>query len=142
MPGELSTMGEWLSLNEAAKVLGVHPSTLRRWSDEGHVPSVRTEGGHRRFDRDALREIHTRQQEKPGALLASAKAIPADEAHWREGFQGKNLDELRQLGQRLLGLMMQYLTRQNEDDRYLRESRRIGNVYGKESSESGLAMLD
>ena len=41
--------------------------------------------------------------ETAGAPLASAKAAPAEDAHWREGFQGKNLDELRQLGQRLLG---------------------------------------
>jgi excisionase family DNA binding protein len=40
---------EWLSLSEAADLLGVHPSTLRRWADEGKLPVQRTAGGHRRF---------------------------------------------------------------------------------------------
>jgi excisionase family DNA binding protein len=137
-------MTNWLSLNEAAKVLGVHPSTLRRWSDEGHLPSVRTEGGHRRYNRDALSTFLEKQQEKPSAPLAPTKqgAMDNPPAHWREGFQGKNVEELRQVGQRLLGLLMQYLTRQNEDDRFLLESRRVGNIYGKESLDNGLAMLD
>jgi excisionase family DNA binding protein len=137
-------MTDWLSLNEAAKLLGVHPGTLRRWSDEGHIASVRTEGGHRRFDRDLLTNFLVKHQEKPTAPLVSVAsgATPVADGHWREGFQGKTRDELRQLGQRLLGLLMQYLTRQNEDERFLQESRRVGNVYGKESLENGLAMLD
>ena len=137
-------MTDWLSLNEAAKVLGIHPSTLRRWSDEGHLPSVRTEGGHRRYDRNVLTSFLEKQQEKPTAPLVSSKTAPmgTQDEHWREGFQGKNLEEVRQVGQRLLGLLMQYLTRQNEDDRFLLESRRVGNIYGKESFDNGLAMLD
>lgn len=137
-------MTTWLSLNEAAKVLGVHPSTLRRWSDEGSITSVRTEGGHRRYDREVLTQFLAKQQEKPQAPLVSSKpaSVSAQEEHWREGFQGKNLEEVRQVGQRLLGLLMQYLTRQNEDDRFLLESRRVGNIYGTESFDNGLVMLD
>lgn len=137
-------MTDWLSLNEAAKVLGVHPSTLRRWSDEGSITSVRTEGGHRRYDREALAQFLAKQQEKPTASLVSSKtaSVSTHYEHWREGFRGKNLEEVRQVGQRLLGLLMQYLTRQNEDDRFLLESRRVGNIYGTESFDNGLAMLD
>ena len=32
------------------------PSTLRLWASEGRVPHVRTAGGHRRFDPEALRQ--------------------------------------------------------------------------------------
>lgn len=137
-------MTDWLSLNEAAKVLGVHPSTLRRWSDEGSITSVRTEGGHRRYDREVLAKFLAKQQDKSHAPLVSSKTAPmgTHDEHWREGFQGKNLEEVRQVGQRLLGLLMQYLTRQNEDDRFLLESRRVGNIYGNESFDNGLAMLD
>ena len=42
---------EWLSLSEAAKLLGVHPSTVRLWSDKGMLPVHRTKGGHRRYKR-------------------------------------------------------------------------------------------
>ena len=41
--------GEWLSLGEMAKKLGVHPSTVRNWADKGKIPFHRTQGGHRRF---------------------------------------------------------------------------------------------
>lgn len=42
---------EWLSLSAAAGVLGVHPSTVRSWSDHGYLPVHRTQGGHRRYRR-------------------------------------------------------------------------------------------
>jgi len=40
---------EWLSLSDAAKLLGVHPSTVRLWSDKGALPVHKTQGGHRRY---------------------------------------------------------------------------------------------
>lgn len=46
---------EWLSLAKAAQLLGVHPGTLRLWSDKGILPVHRTQGGHRRFKHS---EIH------------------------------------------------------------------------------------
>jgi len=54
-------MDDWLSLSEAAKQLGVHPSTVRAWADHGYLPSQRTQGGHRRFRRsDVEMCMHTR----------------------------------------------------------------------------------
>jgi excisionase family DNA binding protein/diguanylate cyclase (GGDEF)-like protein len=38
-----------VSLGQAAKLLGISASTLRRWAEDGRVSSVRTSGGHRRF---------------------------------------------------------------------------------------------
>jgi putative resolvase len=35
---------------EAAKILGVHVSSLRRWENEGKLKAIRTPGGQRRFD--------------------------------------------------------------------------------------------
>jgi excisionase family DNA binding protein len=45
---------EWLSLSDAAKVLGVHPSTVRLWSDKGVLPTHKTQGGHRRYKRTEI----------------------------------------------------------------------------------------
>src|SRR2546430_9374328 len=42
-------MPTWLSLDEAAKRLSVHPATLREWADKGQIRTFRTPGGHRRF---------------------------------------------------------------------------------------------
>lgn len=38
-----------LTTSSAADLLGVHPSTIKRWSDRGAIPFVKTEGGHRRM---------------------------------------------------------------------------------------------
>lgn len=45
---------EWLSLSDAAEVLGVHPSTVRLWSDKGVLPTHKTQGGHRRYKRSEI----------------------------------------------------------------------------------------
>ncbi|NTW12840.1 MAG: helix-turn-helix domain-containing protein, partial [Anaerolineales bacterium] len=45
---------DWLSLSAAAKLLGVHPSTVRLWSDKGAIPVHKTQGGHRRYKRGEL----------------------------------------------------------------------------------------
>ena len=45
---------EWVSLTEACRLLGVSPSTVRRWGDSGMVRTFLTPGGHRRFARAGL----------------------------------------------------------------------------------------
>lgn len=49
---------ELWATGRTAGALGVAPTTVQRWADEGRLPSVRTVGGHRRFrpsDVEALR---------------------------------------------------------------------------------------
>lgn len=41
--------GMTLTSSEAAELLGVHPSTVKRWCNDGELPSDKTEGGHRRI---------------------------------------------------------------------------------------------
>ncbi|MBX5442127.1 MAG: helix-turn-helix domain-containing protein [Solirubrobacteraceae bacterium] len=43
-----------LTASQAARLLGVSVSTIRRWSDSGALPVYRTPGGQRRFNRDQL----------------------------------------------------------------------------------------
>ena len=43
-------MDKLVSIGKAAKILGVSEITLRRWDEAGKLTSVRTEGGHRRYD--------------------------------------------------------------------------------------------
>lgn len=45
---------DWLSLSDAANLLGVHPSTVRLWSDKGILPVHKTQGGHRRYKRGEI----------------------------------------------------------------------------------------
>lgn len=52
---------EWLNLTQTAKLLGVHPGTLRVWANKGVIPVHRTKGGHRRFNRAEI-ELWQRTQ--------------------------------------------------------------------------------
>ncbi|MFZ5912011.1 MAG: MerR family DNA-binding transcriptional regulator [Chloroflexota bacterium] len=68
--------GEWLSLSAAAEMLGVHPSTVRLWSDKGLLPVHRTKGGHRRYRRSEMQLWAQTAREKrtvePEDMLQSA----------------------------------------------------------------------
>lgn len=55
---------EWLSLSDAASILGVHPSTVRLWSDKGVLPTHKTQGGHRRYKRNEIL-LWTESNRKP-----------------------------------------------------------------------------
>jgi excisionase family DNA binding protein len=46
-----------LTVGEAAKRLGVHPKTLRRWTDAGRLPFIRLPSGHRRFRADLIERL-------------------------------------------------------------------------------------
>jgi excisionase family DNA binding protein len=44
-----------VAISEAARILGVSISTLRRWDEEGRFPAERTPAGHRRYDLNQLK---------------------------------------------------------------------------------------
>ena len=58
---------EWMSLSEVAQILGVHPSTVRSWSDQGALPVHRTKGGHRRYLRHEIDLWVLAQRTNPGS---------------------------------------------------------------------------
>lgn len=58
-----------VTINEAAKLLGVSADTLRRWEEEGKIDSERTKGGHRRYDVASLLE----REEKQGSTICYAR---------------------------------------------------------------------
>jgi excisionase family DNA binding protein len=64
--------GEWLTLGQAARFLGVAQSTIRKWSDSGMVPAFYTPGGHRRFRRVDLETFIDKSgpsHRRPGPLV-------------------------------------------------------------------------
>jgi hypothetical protein len=50
-------VGDWLTLQQARDILGISPSTLRRWGDSGEVRTFVTPGGHRRFSRPSIEAL-------------------------------------------------------------------------------------
>jgi len=47
-----------LSVGDAARLLGVSKSTVRRWEKLKKIRSVRTPGGHRRFSTSELKSFY------------------------------------------------------------------------------------
>ncbi|WP_276982112.1 IS607 family transposase, partial [Ferrimicrobium acidiphilum] len=61
-------------MGTAAKELGVHPATLRRWEEEGKIdPPERATGGDRRYDLVKLRHLTPHQAPSPRTTLAYAR---------------------------------------------------------------------
>jgi excisionase family DNA binding protein len=73
---EKFTRDEWLSLSETAEFLGVHPSTVRGWSDQGILPVYRTSGRHRRYKKSEIelwaQSKRQEQQLEPLDLMQAA----------------------------------------------------------------------
>lgn len=93
-PDEAPRGDDWLGLGEAARLLGVTPNTLRRWSDSGHVAGFTTPGGHRRFARAAIETlIPTPHHRRPqlAELGATGAAIAA--AYHRRAAAGAGAPE-------------------------------------------------
>jgi excisionase family DNA binding protein len=141
----------WLSLQEASELLGVAASTLRRWGDAGRVPMRRTLGGHRRFARDDIRRLAEGPQPAragmvPAAAHGSGWGLDERELarqEWHARLTTKpHAEHMRGLGQRLLGLLIQYLSRHEDDGRFLREARTVGANYGRETREMNASMHD
>lgn len=47
-------MGKLLSIQKVSELLGVTKKTLRIWDNEGKLPSIRTVGGHRKYNEDDI----------------------------------------------------------------------------------------
>ena len=56
-PARLSTDPRWLRSAQVAEILNVNAKTVNWWAREGKLPFQLTLGGHRRYDKRAIREI-------------------------------------------------------------------------------------
>lgn len=48
---------QYISPGEAARMLGVHRDSIRRYSDLGLIEAIRTPGGQRRIDRESVENV-------------------------------------------------------------------------------------
>ena len=144
---------EWLSLQKASKVLGVHPATLRAWSNRGRIASQRTPGGHRRFSRADLDAwVESQRRREPGAELLvqnalgrmrmemarSEERIPTWLAHFDEPMRQR----YRETGRQLLGLLLRFISDPGQRTETLEQARDIGRQYAVISHASGLSLAD
>jgi excisionase family DNA binding protein len=54
-----SSQDEWLSVADVAAELGMHPSTVRKWANDGLLPGMRIGRRQWRFRRSALRALES-----------------------------------------------------------------------------------
>ncbi|MEW6580052.1 MAG: helix-turn-helix domain-containing protein [Chloroflexota bacterium] len=146
---------KWLTLSEAAQLLGVHPTTLRRWADQGSVPVSVTPGGHRRFLEADLATNATRRQMLVGvrdntaqvwgdyALVETRQRLfNRPEPAWLVAFDEQERTEKRELGRRLLGLIMQHISAPADDGALLVEARSIAVRYAQNCLRAGLSAAE
>ena len=69
-------MDNLVSIGKAAKILGVSEMTLRRWDEDGRLVSIRTEGGHRRYDISKIKpeSVHRHSFTEKRKTIAYARA--------------------------------------------------------------------
>ena len=75
------SMDKLVSIGKAAKILGVSEMTLRRWDEEGRLVSIRTEGGHRRYDISKIKpeSVHRHSFYEDRTTIAYARVSSHDQ---------------------------------------------------------------
>lgn len=143
---------EWLSLSDAAEVLGVHPSTVRLWSDKGMLPVHKTQGGHRRYKRseislwagssqksrviepeNMMQEVirNVRMQISEGSLQAES---------WYQKLDEDARAQYRQSARSLFHGLMNYVSANGEDA--ASEAYAIGYEYASRARRYNLTYVD
>lgn len=134
----------WVSLQEASALLGVATSTVRRWADAGRMPMKRTLGGHRRFLRAALQQLaQALPQDAAVAPPLDVDEQALESRAWHTRLADRSASHrMRELGQRLLGVLLQYINRPDDAERFLAEARNLGTNYGVEARAAKISMYD
>lgn len=143
---------EWLSLSDVAEILGIHPSTVRVWSDKGVLPVHRTQGGHRRYLRNELdlwvqsqraggtNEAHmvvhnalknTRFQISEGHLAAEA---------WYSKLDDEAREQYRKSGRVLLEGLFSFLA--SDGKTAAAEAQALGYEYASRGRRYGLSAVE
>ena len=145
----------WLSLAKASELLGVHPTTLRRWADGGSITCFRTPGGHRRFRTQDL--VAWMQGKQSTALAPQSEALVQNAVgftrhemathgvsseSWYAAFvREEDRQQMRDTGRQLFGLAIQYMGRTRDHEPILQEGRRIGEFYGQACANHDISLV-
>ncbi|MFQ3566259.1 MAG: helix-turn-helix domain-containing protein [Aggregatilineales bacterium] len=144
---------EWVSLRQAAEMLGVHPATVRNWADRGDLHARRTPGGHRRFRKSELLQYAEAQGELQPLevqviiqnalgqtrlqVVGGGSALAAEP--WYTAMSETTRDALREQGRRVLEALRQYLAYGAPDEK-LSAAITLGKAYAERLAEDGLTL--
>jgi excisionase family DNA binding protein len=143
---------EWLSLSEAAKFIGVHPSTVRSWADQGRLPVYRTQGRHRRFRQSEL-TLWMKSQQASGPVEASLVVQNAlkqtrlqisegrlEKEEWYRKLDSEEREQYSQSGRALLQGLISYLSSSGPVTDA--EARSLGYEYASRGRRGGLSSVE
>lgn len=142
---------EWVSLRQAADILGVHPATVRNWADRGEIASRRTPGGHRRFRKsDLFQRSHTQEDLQPievqviiqNALGRTRMEVGdgrLETVPWYKAMSEEGRGVMRTSGRQVLEALRAYLASDAPDDK-LADAIRLGQDYAAKLSADGLTL--
>lgn len=146
------TITNWLSLSDVAERLGVHPSTVRAWSNQGILPVYRTQGGHRRYlleeinlwmetsrqhkevePERALRHVLNRIRFQIGENRLAAES-------WYQKLDDDARQQYRMSSKNLMQSLASYLNAKGDDA--IAEARSLGYEYASRGRRYNLDLLD
>lgn len=137
---------EWVGLSEAARLLGVHPSTVRSWADSGKLPVHRTAGGHRRFLRSDIEGVRRRPEES-GAQFVIENVIGRtrlevaegrlENQAWYRKLTEPQRQAYREESHRLVQQVGELMGAESSE-----EPRQIGQEYAGISLDAGMTLVE
>ncbi len=150
--GAKSAENDWLSLSEAAALLGVHPGTVRNWSNQGVLPYHRTSGGHRRYRRAEV-ELWKQSQtvmtaSEIDAMMQSAlrntrlqisEGILQNQS-WYTKLDDEAREQYRLSGRLLLQGLSRFLSALEGEGN--QQAQRIGSEYALRARRYGLSLVE
>lgn len=149
--GPTADADEWLTLEQASRHLGVHASTLRRWANGGAVGVFTTPGGHRRFRRADLdrlerkgrqsrREAASEQEWVERAVSVARGSLTTQ--RWVSRYDEVERQAKRDMGRRLTGLILRYVSSVGRDETLLAEARAIGHQHALDGLQHGQSLIE
>lgn len=143
-------MGDFLTLSEAAERLNVHPTTLRRWADQGDILVMVTPGGHRRFPVSEIERL--RQGSSEGikesieliiqSVLSETRQELKDNAksQWAKTLNEEERNRKRETGREIMNLLSSFIKSEGADEETLLKASEIGAQYGRDAKQAGMSI--
>jgi DNA-binding transcriptional MerR regulator len=136
-------------------MIGVHPSTVRNWSDRGAMPVHRTQGGHRRYLRsevelwiqaqranedDGMTDIRLAMQNALKNTRFQVSEGRLNQEEWYQKLDETARQQYRLSGRSLLQGLMNFLT--SDQELAAAEAEAIGYEYASRGRRYGLNSVD
>ena len=143
---------EWLSLGQLAGLLGVHPSTVRLWSDRGQIPVHRTLGNHRRYIRSeveawAQTSSKDRRMEPENITRFALRRIrfkidkgQLEAEAWYQNLSEQAREQYRQSGRFLVQGLARYLS--SKESGAIAEAHSLGYEYASRGRRCAMDHVD